>query len=308
MQSLTVQPQASEWAAPTEYRLSEIHLRDMPREVFELRSLQSLIIKQYELQHVSHKLFQLTALTYLELGWCKQLQLVPTQVGSYSSLQHLFLRECHALTGLPVQELCQLPNLEYLELDGCVGLSDLPEEVLGLTALTYLGLKSCRVLTELPVHVCKLANLQNLDIRSHVFYKLPPTFGSLTALTSLDLAGCSALAELPESFSNLQGLVDLDVLGCKSLTWHGLPSSCERLIALETLNFEGPAFASLWYRRCDRLKPLEWLKFVLMIVFAILPLLAAVICNAKCCWTVIEKVSSMMWPTGLVPQDLGYRL
>eukprot|EP00611_Tribonema_gayanum_P010192 TRINITY_DN2010_c0_g1_i7.p1 TRINITY_DN2010_c0_g1~~TRINITY_DN2010_c0_g1_i7.p1 ORF type:complete len:498 (-),score=50.88 TRINITY_DN2010_c0_g1_i7:31-1524(-) len=74
----------------------------------------------------------------------------------------------------------------------------------------------------------------DLDLSSCLVLSLPPSFGNLTALTSLNLSWCSVLSSLPASFGNLTALTTLRMSACRQLT--SLPDSFGNLTALTLLN------------------------------------------------------------------------
>jgi len=71
-----------------------------------------------------------------------------------------------------------------------------------------LKLYACPSLKELPYSVCKLRQLQFLDISLCGYLKqLPDKLGQLSSLKELDMRECSRVKQLPKSASDLRSLV-----------------------------------------------------------------------------------------------------
>ncbi|KAG5181743.1 hypothetical protein JKP88DRAFT_320814 [Tribonema minus] len=175
----------------------------------------------------------LTALTSLDMQFCKSLVSLPESFGNLTALKTLSLAGCDELVRKPETfEFSNLTALTSLDLSYCTVLSSLPPSFGSLTALTSLDLSTCRALSSLPASFGNLTALTSLKLGGcTMLSSLPPSFGNLTALTSLDLEGCKRLTTLPESFGNLTALTSLDLGYCSSLS--SLPPSFGNLTAVE---------------------------------------------------------------------------
>ncbi|CAI5970450.1 unnamed protein product, partial [Closterium sp. NIES-64] len=91
-------------------------------------------------------------------------------------------------------------------------------------------LQSNQFSRELPTTLDSLVNLVNLDLSANLFTGTIPSFGSLTALTSLILANNRLAGSLPDCFSNLPSLETID-LSSNQLSG-SLPASIDNLEAL----------------------------------------------------------------------------
>ncbi|KAL6623470.1 hypothetical protein ACP70R_033349 [Stipagrostis hirtigluma subsp. patula] len=144
----------------------------------------------------------------------------------------------------------QLMLLRYLDASG-LPISALPKSLHKLQKLQTLILSNCTLET-LPDNIGHLLKLYHLDLSGNIHLnKLPTLFGELSALSFLNLSGCSKVEELPESVHKLQSLRHLDMSGCCALQklpdkFGNLPklvflnlSDCSKLVKLpDNLNLE----------------------------------------------------------------------
>ena len=138
-----------------------------------------------------------TALNLSELN----LQLLPPEIGSFTNLQTLYLRN-NQLVSLP-QEFGNLVNLQWLYLDSNQ-LASLPQEFGNLTNLELLSLQNNQ-LASLPHEFGNLPNLKELYLNDNQLTSLPKEFGNLTNLKELYLND-NQLTSLPHEFGNLPNL------------------------------------------------------------------------------------------------------
>ncbi|MBP3956318.1 protein kinase [Gemmata sp. G18] len=135
----------------------------------------------------------LTALTYLELRYCKGVTDL-TPLSSLATLTNLDLSFCDGVTDLtPLSGLAALTNLE---LRYCKGLADL-SPLSDLAALTNLDLSSCDSVTDLTP-LSDLSTLKNLALRFCTGVTDLSPLSGLAALTTLDLSGCARKLVIPD--------------------------------------------------------------------------------------------------------------
>ncbi|XP_043715484.1 disease resistance protein RUN1-like [Telopea speciosissima] len=186
------------------------NLRRLPRSIWNLKSLQSLI-----------------------LSGCSQINELPEELGNMESLTEL-LADGTAIRKLPIS-IGLLQNLKSLSLGGCKGspskswnsfiwslgsprgddaITSLPASFSGLRSLTRLSLRDCKLSGMLPNDLESLSSLQELDLAFNNFCDLPASISRLPQLQSLWLQNCTKLGSLPELPSSLQYL---DANGCTSM-------------------------------------------------------------------------------------------
>jgi Leucine-rich repeat (LRR) protein len=79
--------------------------------------------------------------------------------------------------------------------------------------------------------------LRSLDLTWRSNLQLPDSISQLTALSSLDLGGCTGLQQLPEGIGQLTALSSLELGGCRGL--FQLPEGIGQLTALSSLDLHG---------------------------------------------------------------------
>jgi len=197
-------------------------------KVFDLTELNHLDLGFCQIDSLPSGIQKLTHLTYLSLTFNDSLKILPTEIGKLTNLTSLELTQ-NNLSSLPA-EIGNLPHLTSLVLSSN-SLSSLPAEIGNLTNLTYLDLSGNK-LSNLPEEIWKLTNLTSLDLGENDSLKiLPAGIGNLTNLTSLVLGG-NSLSSLPAEIGNLTNLTSL-VLGGNNLS--SLPAEIGNLTNLTSL-------------------------------------------------------------------------
>ncbi|KAL6623474.1 hypothetical protein ACP70R_033353 [Stipagrostis hirtigluma subsp. patula] len=192
----------------------------------------------------------------LHFTQCSRLLLQQKSFSKSKYLRVLDLSGC-SVEGEPAPTNILLPSnipqlmlLKYLDASG-LPISALPKSLHKLQNMQTLILSNCNIET-LPDNIGRLLKLYHLDLSGNRrLNKLPTLFGELSALSFLNLSGCSRLEELPESVHKLQSLRHLDMSGCHALQklpdkFGNLPklvflnlSDCSKLVKLpDNLNLE----------------------------------------------------------------------
>jgi len=177
---------------------------------------------------------ELTALEYLDIGFCSSLVSLPESMGKMTALKKLRLAGCRSLVSLP-ESIGELTALEDLSLSDS-SLVSLPESMGELTALKWLIL-ALQQLVSLPESIGELTALERLFLSCSSLVSLPESMGQMTALKNLRLDGCDSLVSLPESIGKMTALEYLSLSGCSSLV--SLPESIGELTALKELDLRG---------------------------------------------------------------------
>ncbi|XP_075717960.1 DISP complex protein LRCH3 isoform X2 [Rhinoderma darwinii] len=159
----------------TQSDLSRNRLSEVPAEICNYVSLESLNLYQNCIRYVPEATLNLQALTFLNLSR-------------------------NQLTSLP-GHLCSLP-LKVL-IAGNNKLDSLPEEICHLRHLTELDV-SCNEIQTLPQQIGKLESLRDLNIRRNHLVRLPEELADLP-LVRLDFS-CNKVISIPVCYRNLRHL------------------------------------------------------------------------------------------------------
>jgi internalin A len=187
---------------PGKYRLSQI-----PAEVFELRQLHVLRLRNNHLVSVPDAIVQLQSLTTLDL-------------------RHNYLTSVST-------RIAQLPSLTTLDL-GDNQLSTISRAIGQLPNLVHLDLSSNQ-LTSVPDTIGQLQNLTRLDLSSNQLATVPDAIGQLQNLTHLDLSNNQIVA-VPNALTQLQNLTDLHLYRNRLTT---VPEAIVQLPNLKKLLLNG---------------------------------------------------------------------
>lgn len=203
----------------------------------EMSSLQQLTIRGCKVPTFPAWVGQMTSLTQIVLDGVNGLSTLPSSVTQLQHLCSLSISTCNDLRELP-RDLGKLTALKSLSLFCCPIIKTLPKTLTDLTHLTSLSIRQCSKIRELPREIGNLSALVALDLQSSRFNALPPTFSSLTNLTSFvycDLGGGGDRG-LPRALGNLTALVSLNLQYSRA---HCLPPTTIHLSNLSTLNLSG---------------------------------------------------------------------
>uniref|UniRef100_UPI00358FC251 volume-regulated anion channel subunit LRRC8A-like isoform X2 n=1 Tax=Myxine glutinosa TaxID=7769 RepID=UPI00358FC251 len=182
----------------TELQLVRCDLQRIPHAIFSLSSLQSLDLKDNNLQTVEELIsFQhLHRLTSLKL-WYNNISYLPVQIGMLSALEQLILTR---------NQLCSVPNqlflcrrLRLLDLSHNL-LTHLPQDIVKLSSLQHLALSGNK-LEALPEELFSCQRLRVLNLGHNALPYLSPRVGQLQCLSQLELRG-NPLGALPATLSN----------------------------------------------------------------------------------------------------------
>ncbi|MCP4700859.1 MAG: GTPase [Gammaproteobacteria bacterium] len=188
-----------------ELNLSNLGLRELPKEIAQLQNLTQLNLINNKLSALPPEIAQLQNLTQLYLSH-NSLSALPPEITQLQNLTQLDLRS-NGLSALP-PEIAQLQNLTLLVLwDN--QFSTLPPEIAQLQNLTQLDLMN-NGFSALPPEIAQLQNLTLLDLRDNDLSALPPEIAQLQNLTQLYL-GFNGLSVLPPEIAQLQNLTQLNL-------------------------------------------------------------------------------------------------
>ncbi|XP_016650747.1 PREDICTED: probable disease resistance protein RPP1 isoform X2 [Prunus mume] len=245
--------------------------RSLKIEHIEMNDCQSLVEIPSYFQHLGK-------LTYLDLGGCTNLKILPkmpcnlevlllsdtaieelpSSVWSHEKISRLDITSCEHLKSLP-SNTCKLKL--SLSLEGCESLFEfweLPRDTTEL-ALTYSTIKELRInasieyavgltaiklnycesLVSLPTNIWKLKSLKSLDLQDCFnFQNFPEISEVMEYLEFLNLSG-TAVKELPPSIRNLVALRELNLKCCDNLeSLPELPPSLKAINLQDCSNFQ----------------------------------------------------------------------
>jgi internalin A len=182
-------------------------LAKLPDELFELRNLRDLDLRNNQLSTLPESISQLQNLKYLDLSY-NQLNTLPESISQLQNLTDLDLG-LNQLDLVP-ESIAKLQNLTYLDLRDNQ-LSTLPESISQLQNLTSLNLIGNQLNT-IPESISQLRNLKDLYLGRNQLSRVPESISQLQNLTTLDL-GDNQLSTLPDSITHLQNLKVLFLKG-----------------------------------------------------------------------------------------------
>ncbi|MBW4521928.1 MAG: leucine-rich repeat domain-containing protein [Scytolyngbya sp. HA4215-MV1] len=219
-----------------ELNLRSNQLSQLPPEIGQLASLQSLYLRSNQLSRLPPEIGQLANLQSLSLI-SNQLSQLPPEIGQLANLQSLDLSD-NPLSSLP-PEIVQLANLQSLSLRSNQ-LSRLPPEIGQLVNLQSLDLRYNQ-LSRLPPEIIQLANLQSLYLSDNQLSRLPPEIFQLANLQRLYLSD-NQLSSLPPEIGQLANLQSL-YLSDNPLS--RLPPEIVQLVNLQSLDLSDNQLSSL---------------------------------------------------------------
>ncbi|XP_059064661.1 disease resistance protein RPV1-like [Cryptomeria japonica] len=155
-------------------------------------------------------------------------------------LKIMQLKGCSNLDSIPISSLFSFPCvqlLQHLDLERCRGLDYLPDTICRLSQLQTLNLAWWDMLNELHPKIGNLSQLQHLDLKGcGSLNNLPPSIGGLSHLEYLNLEMCYNLKNLPDTIGDLPQLQHLNLEACFNLK--DLPHSIGALSQLQHLNLK----------------------------------------------------------------------
>lgn len=197
----------------TTLNLSNLGLRQVPKEVLDLKQLKRLFLQN------------------------NQLTILPAEIGKLSQLQEVNVSE-NQLGGIP-KSFAKLVALRTLNL-AKNRLTSLPKPLRYLKNLQRLYLNDNRI-SSLPSSLCQATKLQELYVSNNPIRKLPADLDLLKQLQILDAEGCQ-ITVLP---IQIGGLSQLRSLHLAENQINGLPPAIGKLYHLELLDLRNNHLSTL---------------------------------------------------------------
>ena len=172
-------------------------------------------------------------LTWLTIGNTNRTGTMPSALGNFSKLQHLYLGENDFDSGAIPSWInsTNFPNMLWLHLNNTNRTGSIPSALGGLSNLIELNLERNQLSGSIPSQLGNLSKLQLLNLdQNQLSGSIPSQLGNLTNLTELRLFDNNLSGSLPSQLGNLTRLRVFD-LAFNSLTG-SLPSSFANLTNL----------------------------------------------------------------------------
>lgn len=199
-------------------------ISELPESILYLDSLQSIDLRQNNLQSLPESIGDLYRVEYFDLS-SNQLQYLPESFGYMEFLQHVDLFD-NNLSTLP-ESISLLARCRVLDAS-FNNIQQFPEFVTTLFSLQELNL-AFNYLEDMPNSISALSGLDILDVYFNDLYSLPGTISNLSGLEVFD-AGLNFLEYIPEDIGSMGSL---DVLFLDENQLISMPESICNL----TLNF-----------------------------------------------------------------------
>lgn len=164
----------SSFSLLTELNLINLKIKNIPRSVVELKSLERLNLSGNDFMELPKTMEQLSKLKCVDLHNCCKLEKLPP----LTQVETLILSDCINLKW--VTEFSTL------------------EEASGTYGLLELVLDNCNNVQSLSDQLSHFINLKELDLSRHGFVKVPESIKELTSLRTLSLNNCNKLESLEE--------------------------------------------------------------------------------------------------------------
>ncbi|GLT27098.1 hypothetical protein SLA2020_021250 [Shorea laevis] len=203
-------------------------------------------------------IFLLNNLKTLGIRHCKKLESMPV-MPRFSSLQKLYIFDCDELSTIADGAFASLPSLKELWIRRCHKLESVSLDELSLLEEVHIqdcselnsigdGLSTSTCLKELYLHGCKslrfipslfgLISIQDLSVGDCGLECLPSGLSSCIALKELRIYKCHSLISIPEELKETHSLVSLYIYSCSKL--RNIPENILNSLAnLKRLMFGG---------------------------------------------------------------------
>jgi len=211
------------------------YLSTLPKAIFRLTALETLIITNIRLKNVPEEIGKLKKLRILNLSR-NRLSSLPQAIGDLPSLSHLDIG-FNLLDSLPAN-MCNLNNIQALHVRRNQ-LTRLPLNFAKIASLEVLDLEDNKI-RKLPYNFGRLPSLKRLDLSRNYLQTLPPTF-SMLPIEVLNLRG-NRISKLPATFTQLSDVREV-ILAKNELS--AFPSDVASMKNLRILDLSGNDLVAL---------------------------------------------------------------
>lgn len=175
-----------------------------PEEIFLLKNLRSLWMRNNSIQEIPAGIKELRNLRYLDLE-DNRLTSLPEEMEYLTDLRDLNLSD-NSFEVFP-KVVYRLRSLEYLDISDNK-IKFINSEIGGITKLISLSL-AYNKLNELPQEICNLTSLEALNISHNYLSYLPQNFGNFRVLKKINVCH-NRIQIVPFSFLELCSLQEID--------------------------------------------------------------------------------------------------
>ncbi|CAB9530744.1 leucine Rich Repeat [Seminavis robusta] len=190
------------------------HTPYVPQEITMLRSLTLLQLSFSGIDTpitslLPSGLFNMGALTHLDLADNSFTGLIPSKLQEFSGLRYLTL-DGNEFTGPIPLELLRLPDLTTLFLDDNQLSGQIPSELGLLTRVTDLALNRNKLTGQLPSEIAQLKSLDYLWLqKNQLSGEIPSFLGDMIRLEELRISENELTGEFPKELGSLKFLTSL---------------------------------------------------------------------------------------------------
>jgi len=233
LRSLTISPSKEETAQNEDPCL----INEIPDELWELKNLQYLSIRNTNIKNISKNIEKLTNLIELDISY-NQLIDIPSTIGKLENLEHLIicsqipderteyyynekpLRKSWVVIdsvneGLSEDEYLKKYNVEIrINNNLYSGLTNIPKSISKLKKLTYLNLSGNKEL-QLSDEIGTLTELRGLQLNEMDLKEIPSGIQNNIKLETLSITQNPNIKEIPVWIDKLQNLAYLKTYGCR---------------------------------------------------------------------------------------------
>ncbi len=222
--------------APDILLLSGIGLTEVPKEVFDLDGVDTLMLGNQPLKSLPAQIGKLETLVSLDLTFT-QIETLPEELFDLPELSELYLQGS-AIKSLPAS--FTRANLSMLTLDDTAleVFPDFTGTASPLSALTLGGFRG----EALPYGICTIEGLRQLDCAGSALTHLPANIGQLQQLVQLKIQDCQ-LTSLPKSLADIQFVKFFDDHRKKAIARGADPKNLPAIPSLYGIHLSGNAFA-----------------------------------------------------------------
>ncbi|KAI9208832.1 uncharacterized protein BJ171DRAFT_577183 [Polychytrium aggregatum] len=209
--------------------LSSNQLEEIPAEIGQIQTLETVILYSNDLKVFPPGLYQLSSLKLLNMNHNKIREIGP-EIADLKTLAELHM-EFNQLTKLP-ENIGKAGSLIRLLL-GNNFIKSIPLSFGDLAQLQELDIKENHELYEFPLSLARLKSLRRLDISNSKIEGIPISLKNWTEMTELILRENGQIEDMPGIIGNLKVLKKLDAFAC---SLKGLPDEIGELTELSWLD------------------------------------------------------------------------
>ncbi|KAL2923542.1 putative disease resistance protein RGA1 [Bienertia sinuspersici] len=197
-------------------------LKDIPKHVFELKSLRDLTVTTYQNSLVDTKFNKLSCLHAISIDSCMRLESLweTDSAGTPSSLKIFQISNCPKVRCVS-KSMRSLQNLEVIMIVDCeeldVGNGEWLQDLRNLRVLVIGGLPKLKTIPD-GIRYVAPSLIQFTIGRFSGLVELPDWFHEFSSLHEIVIESCPNLLGLPSTFRCLQSLQKLCIKNCPHVT------------------------------------------------------------------------------------------